>query len=186
MGNNKQLYKDITGKLWCDNMTAVNKYTQLKGNNPISMREANEDNSDIIQELRVVKAKLSQGVQCSWVKGHQSGGKIKQSRLNNIVDKIADTQHAVTGKFRSRNKTMLLPAQHAALKHKGTADKAKLDKRIQQFVWKDKLEQYFFNRLHIDPEQACNIDFESMTMYNKSLSKQPRCTRAKKNSDGAL
>ena len=179
MGNDIKFYNQITGMLWCNNMTAVNKYTQLEGKTPQTMKEANEDDNDILQELRILKEQLPKGIQCAWVKGHQMGGKTKESRLNNIVDKIADSQHTVTGKFRSRNNATLMPAQQDLLLHKGTAVTARLDKRIQQFVWKDKLETYFFTRLNIDPEQLDNIDFESLTKFNKSLSKQHRCTRAK-------
>ena len=123
------------------------------------MREANEDDNDIIQELRIIKEQLPKGIKCAWVKGHQTGSKTKESRLNNIVDKIADSQHTVTGKFRSRNNVTLMPAQQALLIHKGTAVTARLDKRIQQFVWKDKAEVYFYTRLNIKPEQLDNIDF---------------------------
>ena len=34
MGNDKKFYNDITGILWCNNMTAVNKYSQLEGKKP--------------------------------------------------------------------------------------------------------------------------------------------------------
>ena len=179
MGNDIKFYNQITGMLWCDNMTAVNKYLQLEGKTPQTMKETNEDDNDILQELRKLKEKLPKGIQCAWVKGHQMGGKTKESRLNNIVEKIADSQLTVKGKFRSRNNTTLMPAQHALLLHKGTAVTAQLDKLIQQFLWRDKLEKYFFKQLNIDPEQSDNIDFESLTKFNKSLSKQLRCTRAK-------
>jgi hypothetical protein len=65
MGPDTNLYNQMTGKLWCDNMTAVNKYTQLEGKTPRTMREANEDDNDIIQELRIIKDQLPKGIQCA-------------------------------------------------------------------------------------------------------------------------
>ena len=46
--NNKKIYKDITGILWCDNQTAFEKYNKLDRTRPRSMREANEDGKNII------------------------------------------------------------------------------------------------------------------------------------------
>jgi ribonuclease HI len=179
MNNDKQFYDDITGILWCDNQTAVNKYNKLEGVRPRSMREANEDDNDIIQELRIVKDNLPKGIKCSWVKSHQTNGKTQQSRLNTIVDKIADTQHTTSGNQKSRNNTSLLPSQQALLVHNGTAVTAKADKHIQQFVWNDQLEQYFYKRLNINPDLANEIDFTALDRFNKSLSTHRRCTRAK-------
>ena len=143
------------------------------------MREANKDDNDIIQELRTVKNNLPKGIKCSWVKSHQKNGTTKQSRLNTIVDKVADMQHTTMGVHRSRNNTKLLPSQQALLFHNGTVVMAKLDKHIQQFVWNENLEKYFYSRLQIDPSIASKIDFTSIRAFNKSLSTQRRCTRLK-------
>ena len=43
--------QNITGTVWCNNSNVVSKYESLEDVDPRSMKEANSDDIDIIQEL---------------------------------------------------------------------------------------------------------------------------------------
>ena len=68
-------YKNLTGKIVVDNEAVVKKYNKLQGTHPYSIKSANETDSDILQELRHLKASLLEGIKCLHVKGHQKNQK---------------------------------------------------------------------------------------------------------------
>ena len=47
----QQHTNNLTGVIWCDNSAAVNKFNKLNGKVPFSITDANQSDSDVIQEL---------------------------------------------------------------------------------------------------------------------------------------
>ena len=87
-------WENLTGYIYCDNHAAVNQFNKLEGNLPYSIKQANTNDADVLQELRHWKSILPIGIQTKWVKAHQSNLTSRPARLNNVVDKLADTQHS--------------------------------------------------------------------------------------------
>ena len=65
-----ETWQQLTGTMWCDNQAATKKYNELEGTKPFSISTSNTNDSDVLQELRVVKSKIPIKIQAVWVKGH--------------------------------------------------------------------------------------------------------------------
>ena len=65
-----ETWQQLTGTMWCDNQAATKKYNELEGTKPFSISTSNMNDSDVLQELRVVKSKIPIKIQAAWVKGH--------------------------------------------------------------------------------------------------------------------
>ena len=91
------MWRSLTGTLWCNNKAAVNKYNELNDDLPFSLTEANESDADVLQEIRHWKSKMLVKITAQWVKAHQHNPTTREARLNNVVDRLASTQHSKVG-----------------------------------------------------------------------------------------
>ena len=58
-------WKHLTGTLWCDNKGAVQKLKEPEDGAPFSLTIANQADTDVLQELRVVKNEIPLDVQAA-------------------------------------------------------------------------------------------------------------------------
>ena len=106
--------RNLTGTLWCNNKAAVNKYNKLDDNLPFSLTEVKELDADVLQELQHWKSKPVKII-ARWVKVHQHNPTTREARLNNVVYRLASTQHSKVVQWASRKRARQLPNTRAQL-----------------------------------------------------------------------
>ena len=102
-------WEKLSALLWCDNEAALRKFNALAGTAHYSISAANGTDSDVLHDLRCIKASLPIEVTARWVKSHQAECTTREARLNRIADRLAATQHQVQGPWRSQPTSTMLP-----------------------------------------------------------------------------
>ena len=177
LDSQRRTWEKLTAVIWCDNEAAVNRFNIMEGSRHYSIAGANHADADVLHELRWWKARMPVGVRAAWVKSHQHQCNTRESRLNNIADRLADTQHRAAGDWASRATSDMLPQTRAQLHLPQGRYTGRVNEKIQHALWKEKAELYICRKLaigHID-----QVDWDSLGQHHRWLSWQRRATRLK-------
>ena len=174
----QQQWRHLDGTLWCDNEAAVKAYNELEDTVPFSLKMANQSDADVLQELRVIKSTLPIEVCAAWVKSHQTSGKTREARLNNIVDRLAGQQHNKGGKWATSKKSKMLPHTQAQLLINGERYTGPINVRIQHQMYQAKARKYVIDKMNLQRSSHL-VDWEALGALHRRLSWTRKATRIK-------
>ena len=115
LNHRNQYFDKLTGTFYCDNEAVVCKYATMEGFRPYSVKQANENDTDILQELRYWKQKIPRGIRIEWIKSNKSNPTTRVGRLNRVADHLAAEQHNAPPPLITQSACPMLPKTHAKL-----------------------------------------------------------------------
>lgn len=168
----------LSGTVWCDNKSAVDKFNRLEDEVPFSLTIANETDADVLQELRVLKSELPVSIQAAWVKSHQKTCTTREARLNTIADRLANLQHGKHGRWAARESSAMLPKTQAQLIIAGKRYTGSVNRKIQQRLYNDRAREYIVTKLNLNGVDHL-VDWRAIAAMHRRLSVWSRVTRLK-------
>ena len=170
-------HKNFSCDFYLDNKEAVTKINAVDETYPVSIKQALDEEHDLIYEIKKIRDELPVPSTVQWVKGHVRHPTCIPEHLNNHADWLANEHRKQPWEHRGRSNSAKLPTQPVQVRFGGTSYHGKYSAAAKRHLFGCDAEEFMIKKFNIPPAAMLDIDWEIIGKMMKNL---PSTERAKK------